>query len=178
MGIRQSLAFSFSSRREVIFPGFPLSAKDMDSTLRRRKRSPSRNPQGWLNTWSPQECHHAVCEAREGTWLAKAELGLQGGRNLTLLSSTWTQHCSGHASWSRVTLPSTTADPASHRFLGKAFQCPAWCRKHSQCAQALPSGLRYRGKRNKYIFSFVCFVVCTKPRASALSYIASLFIIF
>lgn len=35
IGIRQSLAFSFSTRREVIFPGFPLSARDMDSTLRR-----------------------------------------------------------------------------------------------------------------------------------------------
>lgn len=38
MGIKQSLAFSFSSKREVIFPGFPLSARDMDSTLRRRRR--------------------------------------------------------------------------------------------------------------------------------------------
>lgn len=38
IGIRQSLAFSFSTRREVIFPGFPLSARDMDSTLRRRRR--------------------------------------------------------------------------------------------------------------------------------------------
>lgn len=37
IGIRQSLAFSFSTRREVIFPGFPLSARDMDSTLRRRR---------------------------------------------------------------------------------------------------------------------------------------------
>lgn len=38
MGIRQSLAFSLSTKREVIFPGFPLSARDIDSTLRRRKR--------------------------------------------------------------------------------------------------------------------------------------------
>ena len=38
IGIRQSLAFSFSIKREVIFPGFPLSARDMDSTLGRRKR--------------------------------------------------------------------------------------------------------------------------------------------
>ena len=36
IGIRQSLAFSFSSRREEMFPGFPLSDRDMDSTLRRR----------------------------------------------------------------------------------------------------------------------------------------------
>lgn len=38
MGIKQSLAFSLSSRREVIFPGFTLSAMDMDSTLRKRVR--------------------------------------------------------------------------------------------------------------------------------------------
>lgn len=37
IGIRQSLAFLFSTRREVTFPGFPLSARDMDSTLRRRR---------------------------------------------------------------------------------------------------------------------------------------------
>lgn len=38
IGIRQSLAFFFSTKREVMFPGFPLSAMDMDSTLRRRTR--------------------------------------------------------------------------------------------------------------------------------------------
>jgi hypothetical protein len=37
MGIRQCLAFLFSSRREVIFPGFPLSDSDIDSTLRRKR---------------------------------------------------------------------------------------------------------------------------------------------
>lgn len=49
IGIRQSLAFSFSTKREVIFPGFLLSARDMDSTLRRsRRRSPAGLRHGWL----------------------------------------------------------------------------------------------------------------------------------
>ena len=38
IGVKQSLAFSFSTKREVTFPGFLTSAMDMDSTLRRRRR--------------------------------------------------------------------------------------------------------------------------------------------
>lgn len=37
IGSRQSLAFFFS-KREVIFPGLSFSARDMDSTLRRKRR--------------------------------------------------------------------------------------------------------------------------------------------
>lgn len=54
IGIRQSLAFSFSSRREEMFLRFPLSDMVMDSTLRKRSELsalPSRKPQGWPTVW-------------------------------------------------------------------------------------------------------------------------------
>ena len=54
IGIRQSLAFSFSSRREEMFLKFPLSDMVMDSTLRKRSELsalPSRKPQGWPAVW-------------------------------------------------------------------------------------------------------------------------------
>jgi hypothetical protein len=38
IGVRQSLAFLFSIAREVMFPGFILPDRDMDSTLRKRKK--------------------------------------------------------------------------------------------------------------------------------------------
>lgn len=70
IGIRQSLAFSFSTRREVIFPGFPLSARDMDSTLRRQQRrsSPSGLPRGSSASHESWETARRPWETQQVAW--------------------------------------------------------------------------------------------------------------